>query len=129
VRLKLHVGDGGQTYGISTALFLPKSGIQQRDDGTWILATPQTIARLRRIVRGVALLPASSMPVHRPAPGPPIPEAPAAVARPVAAAAHGGGGGGLIAAGVAVLAALGGGVTLVLRRRRPTDPRGRPAIG
>jgi hypothetical protein len=128
VRLKLHLGDGGKTFSIATVVFLPRSGLQRLDDGTWHRTDAASLARLRRIARGVAPLPASTLRPFEPAPGPPIPEAlPAPHPSPATATAQTGHGAATaaVAGGVALLALLAAGAARTQRRRRP----GRPAIG
>jgi hypothetical protein len=134
VRLKMHVGDGGRTFGIVTVIYLPRAGLQRREDGTWGRPYPGAAALLDRLTRGVRTLPASALKPYVPT-GPPVPEASSVSARaPLvqhAADTPGGGPSGLLVAAVAVAgAALAVALTAVaLARRRRGGSARRPATG
>lgn len=133
VRLKEHVGDGGQTFGVTTVIYVPHAGLERRDDGSWARPQPEAVALLQRLTRGVRPLPASALRPYKTS-GPPVPESSASVPPPLvlhddAARAPGGGNpsGVLVAsAGAALAVALT--ALAVLRRRRGGAFR-RPAIG
>jgi hypothetical protein len=131
VRLRERMGDGGETFGTTSVVFLPVAGLQRFEDGTWRRTPPGALARLRHLARGIARLPAARLTPHRTS-GPSVPEARPAVAvvSPTAAvdARDGGGGasGTALAAAAAVLLAGGVAATVVARRHR--RPPRRPAI-
>jgi hypothetical protein len=134
VRLKEHIGDGGQTFGTTTVIYLPGAGLQRRDDGSWALPYPEAAALLKSLTRGVRPLPASQLKPHKTS-GPPIPEAPRWTPGAATVVRHAGATGGsgddpsglLIAAGAALAVALG--TLAVVRRRRSGAALRRPAIG
>jgi hypothetical protein len=127
LRLKEWLGDGGKKTGRpSTVIFIPSSGLRRFDDGTWRRAAPEVLEQLRRITRGVAPLPAARLAPFRPAPGPPIPEAPPWSRPPTG---HDTSATPWLAGGAgALLAVLAAGVTAVRRTRRGR-PGGTPALG
>jgi hypothetical protein len=134
VRIKQRLGDGGQTFGTSTVIYVPRWGLQRNTDGvTWTRPYPDAATLLKRLTRGVRPLPATALTPYRTS-GPPVPEARAvsAPARAIRAGGGGADGGGpsalLVAAAGAVLAA-GLAAPLVLRRRRRGGASGRPATG
>jgi hypothetical protein len=80
VRLKEHVGDVGQTVGVTTVIYLPHAGLQRRDDGSWARPQPEAVALLQRLTRGVRPLPASALRPYKTS-GPPVPESSASAGR------------------------------------------------
>jgi hypothetical protein len=147
LRIKQHVGDGGQTFGITTVIYLPGLGLQRHEEeGVWTRPYPDAALLLKHLTHGIRPLPARQLLPHRPS-GPPVPEAPnaPAVAAPTASAAptgagtadggstaaptaDGGSTGAIVAAGAAVALALALAALALLRRRRGGGS-GRPAIG
>jgi hypothetical protein len=130
LRIKEHVGDGGQTFGITTVIYLPRLGLlRHEEEGVWTRPYPDAARLLKRLAHGVRPLPARQLLPHRPS-GPPVPEAPKApaVAAPTAASTADGGSPGAIVAAGGVLAVALGLAALALRRRRGGGS-GRPAIG
>jgi hypothetical protein len=130
LRIKQHIGDGGQTFGITTVIYLPGSGLQRHEEeGVWTRPYPDAARLLKRLTHGVRPLPARQLLPHQTS-GPPVPEAPKApaVAAPTAASTADGGPTGAILAAGAVLALALGLAALALRRRRGGGS-GRHAIG
>jgi hypothetical protein len=129
LRIKQHIGDGGQTFGITTVIYIPGSGLQRHEEeGVWTRPYPDAARLLKRLTHGIRPLPARELLPHRPS-GPPVPEAPKtpAVAAPTASSTADGSPGAILTAG-AVLALALGLAALALRRRRGGGS-GRPAIG
>jgi hypothetical protein len=129
VRLKMHIGDrpGGQTFGVSTLVFLPKPGLVRNEEGVWLRLPAANAVQLRALARGVALLPAARLAPHRPRPVAPVATvyevvpAPASAPVPTRARAAGGGAGGtpiVLVAGLGGGAAAAGAALVLLRRRR-----------
>jgi hypothetical protein len=112
VRLRVGVGDGKQVMETFTSTFVPRAGLIQSVDGSWIQPDPDAVATLRDLTRGLELFPASRLR---------LPDLPSALAAPPASEvgpADDGGGlpAWLLAVGVALLGAAA--VVPVVRARK-----------
>jgi hypothetical protein len=128
LRVKMHIGDGGQHFGTETLIYLPGLQWVRSDNGTWYRLPAAAAATLRRAARGVPTLPAPALRPFRPSPAVvaevvATPPAPAAARTPAPTGGRGSDGGpgvgllGGIAAAIALAAAAG--VAVRMRRGRP----------